>query len=775
MRLAIATLSNRVFSLVLVLTTLLVSAFALPAHAAAGNLLADRSPSRTEGVSNAKVLTDGARAPEGEDWNTTSAAVLTSDRAYVEYDLGQSSPIVAAYLQGDNNDEYVLTVSDDRKTFTPLWIASPRSEPGLRERWSDTLNGKARYVRLNVRGGDRAYSVTELQLFSEKPGAMPPNLPRMAGESQAGRVRTMLLYFAGAFGLFLFWTHAGASTGRILLGAALPIAAGLLTLQTIDAAWPLAGREVSFVRGVAGGIALLAVLRRMMMAKRYPAHRSVVALALATSAVMAFSAFYNLGRPQFFDHKRGQPEFVHTYDMRVYQPFARYFKELQYDGVYLASVLAYAEDQRAGSLESIARTDVRGLTDHRVRRVGDLGKEIQEVRKRFTDARWAELKRDMLFFEEVMGGEFLSTLTDHGANATPVWVFFARLFLAPFPASESVLTIAGLADAFLLAAMAVAMWRSFGLLPMLLSITVFGANDLYMFGTNWTGATLRHDWLVLLGLGACALKKEHWKLAGVCLGLSAMIRAFPGVALIGVSIPLFWSVAERWRRDGKFPHWKRIVEANRDTVLVLASAALTMLGAFLVTSALYGFGSWLNWWHKVTLLNRDVGVNEISLRALVAGADGMAGRVLQARRAIFVVAQIVCAVWIAVLARKRPLHQAMLVSMPLVLVIFNPSNYYSHFVFLLALLASTLATRKTPLPESDDAEEAGPSTVPLQVPFHLVAAPLLALCVGGYWAALEPDLERHFQDSTVLLFLALAWLYGNLTRKDPKLKSLLLR
>jgi hypothetical protein len=571
--------------------------------------------------------------------------------------------------------------------------------------------------------------------------------------------------------VFLFWTRAGVSTGRVLLAALVPLVAGGLALQTIESAWPLAAREVSFVRGVAAAIALLAVLRRIMPGKRFPAHRTAVALAMATSAIMAFSAFYNLGRPQFWNHKHGQPEFVHTYDMRVYQPFARYFKELQYDGVYLASVQAYAEDQRGGSLEAIARTEVRGLTDHRVRRVADLGKEIQEVRRRFSDARWADLRRDMLFFEEVMGPEFLSTLTDHGANATPLWVFFARLFLAPFPASEGVLTVAGLADAMLLLGMAVAMWRSFGLLPMLLSMTVFGANDLYMFGTNWTGATLRHDWLALLGLGACALKKEHWKLAGVCLGLSAMIRAFPAAALIGVAIPALWSIAERWGKERKIPSLRSVLADHPETVRVLASAAVCMLVAFLLTSVLYGFGSWLNWWHKVTLLNRDVGVNEISLRALVAGADATAGRVLQARRLLFVAAQILCAAWIAVLARKRPLHQAMLLSLPLVLVILNPSNYYSHFVFLLALLASTVASRKNPLPDPD-AEP--PKTVPLVVPFHWVAAPLLALCVAGYWSAMDPDLERHFQDSTVLLFIALGWLYGNLTRRDQTLKSVLL-
>src|SRR5439155_3430800 len=160
----------------------------------------------------------------------------------------------------------------------------------------------------------------------------------------------------------------------------------------------------------------------------------------------------------------------------------------------------------------------------------------------------------MSFFMDLMGPEYLSTLTDHGANATPVWVFFARMLLGHANASEGLLIAAGLVDAVLLLLMALAMWRAFGLWPMLLAMTVFGANDLYMFGTNWTGATLRHDWLALLGFGAAALKREHWTMAGICLALSALIRFFPVVALLGVALPALWAFGERWLKDRKRPH-----------------------------------------------------------------------------------------------------------------------------------------------------------------------------------------------------------------------------
>jgi hypothetical protein len=761
----------RFLSVLSVLSVLALATTTARAAQADDNLLAGRRPSASSGVSNVRALTDGAGAFEGDEWNISVAALFSSERAFAEFDLGASLPIAAAYLQGDNNDEYDVAISEDHTHFVPLWTAEPRPEVGLRERWTDKLSGHGRWIRLAVRGGDAAYSVAELQLFSRRPVAMPPPLRRIAGESQAAAIRSSLLDLIAAFGLFLIVTQARFRRWQVALVALVPLAALAMVLDVVSNGWPLAGREVAFVRATAAAIALVAAIRVAIPGRRWPAHRSTVTFALAVSAAMACSAFYNLGRPQFWDHGHNRPEFVHTNDLRVYQPFAKYFEELGYDGVYLASVMAYAEDRLGGSLAPLASQEVRSLGDHRLRHVSEIEDQIRSVRGRFSAQRWAEFKKDMGFFEEVMGPEYLSTLTDHGANATPVWLFFGRLLMAHAPASERLLVATGLVDGLLLLLMAVALWWAFGLWPMLLAMTVFGANDLYMFGTNWSGATLRHDWLAFLGVGAAALKRERWTPAGIFLALSALIRAFPVVALLGVTLPALWSFGERWWRDRRRPALGPWLADQCATVRVLVGAGVTVLIMVSLTAALYSPSAWVSWFHKVTLLNRDVGVNEISLRALVAGADSAAGAVLQARIVIFIVLEILaiaCVVW---LARRRPLHQAMVLAMPLVLVISNPSNYYSHFVFLLALLAdlgSAGRARLTPAatgpaPPGDAATEA----IPLVVPFQRIAAPLLALCIGGYWASLDPDPDRHFQDSTLLIFVVFVWLYVNLLRADP--------
>ena len=185
------------------------------------SLLAGKRPARADGVANPALLTDGQQASEGADWNAAAAAILQADRAFVDYDLGKSVPIDAAYLQGDNNDDYVVAVSEDGTSFRELWVARPVAAAGLRGRAADGLGGQGRWIRLSARGGDRVYSVTELQLWSRKPATFPPHPEARSPELRAASVRTQLIYLVLAFALVLFVTRdglAGAPDGAALAG-----------------------------------------------------------------------------------------------------------------------------------------------------------------------------------------------------------------------------------------------------------------------------------------------------------------------------------------------------------------------------------------------------------------------------------------------------------------------------------------------------------------------------------------------------------------------------
>jgi len=694
------------------------------------NVLAGRQPARADGVGNAPQLTDGKLAPEGADWNAPAAAILGSEQAHVDFDLGRAVRIDAAALQADNNDDYVVAISDDGNSFRELWVARPVGVPGLRTRSAEGLAATARWIRLTARGGDRAFSVTELQLWK---GGLPATAARPSSEVLAARVRTQLCYLVLAFGLLLFATREGSSRRRLALLWMAVVVAAVFAVAAIAAAWPLGARELSAARASAAAIVLLALLRGWDRAHRESPHRKTVVATCTFGAMLAFACFYNLGRPQFWHAAKQRPMFVHVGDMRIYQPFTKYFDELRFDGVYAASVLAFVEDERGGSLDSVGATHIRDLRDFGFRPISELKPEIAAVRKRFSDARWAEFKRDMAFFHAAMGPGFLNSLDDHGANAPPAWVWLARLFIGHVPASEATMTIAGLLDAALLLLLAWAMWSSFGLLPMLVAMTVFGATNVYQFGTNWGGATLRHDWLVLLGFAACALRRQRWVLAGALLGFGTALRVLPINGLLGIGAPALAWLAVEWARRRR-PGPRALLAEHRPAARVLLAAAATIAVTVVVTGLLYSFGAWGEWWSRIKMLNEGLTINEVDLRMLIAGADQSAAELLRARRPLFIAAQIACVLVVVVVARRRRLEDAMLLGLPLALVLMNTVNYHAHFLFLLPLLGARRGLLS-------------------------FAAPMLVLCVGGYWIDLEPDFARRFDALTALVFSTLGWLY----------------
>src|SRR4051812_40935759 len=111
------------------------------------DLLEGLAPSGADGASHAEVVSDGRVPPDGDDWSGPGAARLAGPSARVEWDLGGAFPIGGAYLQGDNNDEYVVSGSQDGVGFRELWVAPPVAEPGLRGRTSGALSGRARFIR----------------------------------------------------------------------------------------------------------------------------------------------------------------------------------------------------------------------------------------------------------------------------------------------------------------------------------------------------------------------------------------------------------------------------------------------------------------------------------------------------------------------------------------------------------------------------------------------------------------------------------------------------
>jgi ABC-type proline/glycine betaine transport system permease subunit len=718
-------------------------------------LIAEMTPVQNSGVRDPERLNDGVVPREGGDWNSNRASIFSGQSAYVDFDLGEERPIVALALMGDNNDIYEVLGSADGKRYAPIWGAGTASGPGMRWRHVRGLAGqKARYLRLKPKTGDVSLSVAEFVVYSEDPEVLPPKLRIIQATDDALGTRTALLTCAALVGLAVFFMSKGAilSWNLIFLGLAL-YGFGHAFWVSYQS-FPIDKLEVSLTRAVAASIAAAVAARFAFSPPRFDPPRWFQVGVLSVVAVVSVGAFYNFGWPQFYDHKNKEPSVVHNYDMRVYFPVAKYFDELKYDGLYLGSIATYAEEHGGLKAPHIQRAELRDLRDHRMRKLSELEAEAVEVKTRFSEERWKEFKKDMSYFWDTMGSRaYLGSMSDHGGNATPVWLSIAYLMYGNVSASNEVLLWGGALDPLLLLIFAIVVFRSFGAPAALISLVLYGANDFYMFGSNWSGATLRNDWMVYLGLGVCALKTERYRLGGAFLALSMLIRAFPAITLLALGIPVIHYLVVRFQDEGRLPSWSSIWKEQRWFFDTAIGATVCVVVSVVGSSMILGWDAWPLWVDKISSFTASPHVNHISLLTMIAGSEGRQALVLEQRSLVFgltVAVYFALAIWAG--ARSAPYRVALLGIMMMPVAMY-PANYYVHFIFLLALLVD----EKTASANRWAREAAGKTWVIL-----------LAICAAQYFTVRETDLAIHFYNASVILMVGLLFVLIALLPRDEE-------
>ncbi len=700
-------------------------------------ILGGKSPIASVGVRGAKNVNDGLVPREGGGWNTNRTTVFASRSASVDFDLGKVLEVRALAMMADNNDTYEVLGSLDGRKFERIWLAPRVRAAGLRWRTKKDLSSSTRYIRLSPHRGDASLSIAEVSVFVDEPTILPPRLRVVKASDVHLSYRSALLLAGGAIVLASVFMVQGGALASNLVFLFLALAGVAQAGWAFYQAYPVEKFDVSLTRGVVASVAALLVMREGFSPKRFRPLRWFQFAALGLLALVSIGAFYNLGNPQFFDQKEKKPSVVHNYDMRVYFPVAKYFDELKYDGLYLGSVASYAEEH--GGLESAAiqNTSLRDLRDHRMRKLSEMPGRAEEVRSRFSDERWAEFKGDMRYFWETMGPRaYLGSMADHGGNATPVWLTLAYLMYGSVPAGNEVLLWGALLDPLLLLIFAIAVFRAFGTRTALVSLVIFGCNDFYMFGSNWAGATLRNDWMVYMGIGVCALKLERYKTGGAFLAFSALIRAFPAVALIALGVPVLHQLVVSTRQARRFPAWSEIWARHRWFFDTAMGAAVCVALSVLLSSMVMGWDSWPLWVEKISSFTASPHVNHISLLTVIAGSEGNQAEVLAQRSVLFaasVALYFALAIWVA--ARGAPYRVALLGLMMMPVTMY-PANYYMHFIFLLPLLVSEVRVDQKRWPR-----EAGAKTWIL----------LLGICAAQYFTVRETNLSMHFYNASVLL------------------------
>jgi hypothetical protein len=729
-----------------------------------GNLLRNAKLIEARNVRDAERLLDGRTAREGDSWQSDLSAVFETRSARVVIDLGGSRSVDALFVVGDNNDRFDFALSEDNQRYTPLWRSDTADRPGMRARSSGQLGGRGRYLRITALGGDNFVSAAEVIAFERTPEPFPPRVGRVSsGSVHAAEQHKALLASAG-LALALLLTLARLPAFCAWLGVLLAFATTYALARELAPKWPLHAEIVSYVRVL---LALLAALGLVLAraAEGAWSRRAPLIAQLTLLALLSVGTFYNYGRPWFLDFQKGRPTPVHTFDMRVYYPVAKYFDELRFDGLYFASVAAYLEGQKLPA-SAVADTNLRDLRNNKMVKARDVMPEIERIHERFSPERWRSFIEDMRYFWQAMRYQYLETLIDHGGNATPAWIAIAHLLFAPTDASERVLTLTGLFDPLFVLLIGVCVWRSFGAFTALACLIVFGATDFPMLGSNWAGATLRFDWMAGMALGACAFRTGRYALGGGLLGYAAMMRAFPAlsIALIGGALAL--ELLRFVRSARRLPTLAELRAEHRPALTALLSAFIVCGALFSLSVGLFGVKPWGQWAHKIEIHNQKSNTNHVGLRtALSFHPDRVPGKLagpdpwlrwdeaqrstFAERKPLFILAALAFIAAAIYACAGAPLERAAVLGLVLVPVLSYPANYYMHAIFILPIAAAALATRRKILAE-------------------LV---LFALCVVQYRTTLPMGGDMRFFWQSVILLSAIVLLLALLVwdrAKTPK-------
>lgn len=266
-----------------------------------------------------------------------------------------------------------------------------------------------------------------------------------------------------------------------------------------------------------------------------PRTRSVALLLLSILSV-ANTLRWSSDRLSSIDH----------HDVVCYYLGGKYSKELSSFYLYPALVEADRHGLRYASMKANYWSQSRsGFAREPIK---NAKKEGQLVRKeRFEPSRWEEFEKDTRYFQNEMGrGRFRSLLSDKGFNATPAWLSYAGPVMNLVP-PEQVHWIAK-ADLLFLGGALVLVGTTFGLNTALFALFFFCVS----ISSKWLtpGSVLfRYDWLSLLLVSMCLLKKKHYKLSGLLTALSGTLRLFPLVWIYGPAARLVTTWVTSSRQD----------------------------------------------------------------------------------------------------------------------------------------------------------------------------------------------------------------------------------
>ena len=263
--------------------------------------------------------------------------------------------------------------------------------------------------------------------------------------------------------------------------------------------------------------------------------RRLLRVVLGLLAVGAVAGYFEFGWRRFGIYLNPH-DFFHHYIA------TKYAREIGYQRQYRCALIADMEERRVFPLSS----SIRNLKNDKFIAARAVLKHPNACKRRFTEERWREFKKDVLYFQSLVPrSKWKHMLRDKGYNGTPVWTMMTALWTTRVP-TDSPLGMAFLAclDPILLGLMFTLIGLSFGIDALLLTVIFYGTNFTMSF-VHIKGALLRLDWLVALVLCICLVKQKRYKLAGGCLAYAALMRIFPVIFAFGLLSVMAWQLLGR--------------------------------------------------------------------------------------------------------------------------------------------------------------------------------------------------------------------------------------
>jgi hypothetical protein len=406
---------------------------------------------------------------------------------------------------------------------------------------------------------------------------------RRGGRKRAERARSE----AQASGV-----RAPAKPEKIALGGV--IGGCVLALASVWAqGGPVNDPTENQLKAIAGLLALALLLLGGLSSRRDARRRAVTSYGLA--AIVGIAGFYNFGAFRHYNDTR----FINHWEHFHYQLGAKYFPELGYDGLYVASIAAQASSVPEAPVQPV----IRDLRTNELATEPSIRTHLKEVAERFGAKRWNRFVADHDYYLRVNDpGIIAGVRRDHGYNPSPTWTFVARLFAARLPSSRASLAFLASLDIALLAVMFAAIFRTYGARACALALAVFGLG--YGWRYIYMGAFLRLDWLAATTIGICALERKRPALAGALFGYATMVRVFPLLLLFGPAV-----LGAKACLRGEWPRWAFHLAAGFATAVILGLLAGSATGR--------GFEAWGEFRQNIQLHGSTWGSNVVGLESVV--------------------------------------------------------------------------------------------------------------------------------------------------------------